>query len=719
MSKLIIKTPEWAEKLLYPKRYKGAKGGRGCVHPDTLLDTPNGKIKIKDFKGGEIYSFYKGKIIIAEATLPKEYTKEQLYEVTLTDGKKIVCTDEHKFLTITGWKMLSEIDDNHSIAVSNFQKFSFCLPQTNLDTCLSGSLLDAQHYSQKHEDYQDDCLLYLHQYGQQLLFLLDTFPVFSQQPTYEQLHSFRVLCHLDGLEFSYKHNLSSFLYHLSNLHALLIQAGRNYVKKENYIFEQFFEQILDSFQSFQLFHKSNNLQQKVEQFSKLLLDCESLKYQAQNLQTICEMLLFFFDDNSFCLDLGIKIVKIKHIRKHSHLKYWDIHVPKTNCYFANGILNHNSGKSHFFAELLVEAMVLNPNTSVVCIREIQKSLKFSAKRLIEQKIEYLGVSNLFSITLTEIRAKEGNGVILFQGMQDHTADSIKSLEGFDIAWVEEAQNLSARSLQLLRPTIRKEGSEIWFSWNPERPTDPVDAFFQNKSSDMILVHVNSEQNPFLPETLRKERDADRLRMSPEDYDHVWNGAYNEKSDALVFKDKYEVDDFEPQEDWTRLQGLDWGFSQDPTVAVELYVNDDVLYIRREAGKVGLELDETVPFILQTIPDFDKFTIRADNARPESISHVKRKGFSKIKGEPKLRIEEGINFMRNFDRIVIHLDCKGVIKEFGLYSYKIDKRSGDILPVIVDENNHYIDAIRYALYPLITKRGETKVRSTTKTSYRYA
>jgi phage terminase large subunit len=375
-----------------------------------------------------------------------------------------------------------------------------------------------------------------------------------------------------------------------------------------------------------------------------------------------------------------------------------------------------SGKSHFFAESLVEALVIDPNKSAVCIREIQKSLKFSAKRLIEQKIEDLKVSHLFNITQTEIRTVNGKGIILFQGMQDHTADSIKSLEGFDIAWVEEAQNLSARSLQLLRPTIRKEGSEIWFSWNPTKPTDPVDAFFQNKYPDMICVHVNSEQNPFLPETLRKERDADRIRMSPEDYDHVWNGAYNEKSDALVFKGKYEVDDFEPQEDWTRLQGLDWGFSQDPTAAVEIYATDNTLYIRREAGKVGLELDETVPFILQTIPDFDKYTIRADNSRPESISHVKRKGFSKIKGEPKLKIEEGINFMRNFDRIVIHPDCKETIKEFGLYSYKIDMRSGDILPVIVDKNNNYIDAIRYALYPLITKRGEAKVRSTTKTSY---
>lgn len=361
-----------------------------------------------------------------------------------------------------------------------------------------------------------------------------------------------------------------------------------------------------------------------------------------------------------------------------------------------------SGKSHFFAELLVESIILNPNISAVCIREIQKSLKFSAKRLIEQKIQDLGVSELFTITQTEIRANKGNGIILFQGMQDHTADSIKSLEGFDIAWVEEAQNLSARSLKLLRPTIRKEGSEIWFSWNPDKPTDAVDAFFQNQTDDMVCVHVNSEQNPFLPETLRKERDADRLRMSPEDYNHVWNGAYNEKSDALVFKDKYEVAYFEPEKGWTLLQGLDWGFSQDPTAAVRLYVTDDTIYIRNEAGKVGLELDDTVDYINKRIKDFGNYVIRADNARPESISHVKRRGFSEIKGEAKLKIEDGIQIMRSYN-IVIHPDCYETIKEFGLYSYKVDKRSGDILSDIVDKYNHYIDAIRYALFPIISKK----------------
>jgi phage terminase large subunit len=142
-------------------------------------------------------------------------------------------------------------------------------------------------------------------------------------------------------------------------------------------------------------------------------------------------------------------------------------------YLSNGIVNHNSGKSHFFAEALVERCLLHPGTRWACIREVQKSLEQSVKRLIEDKIEALGVGEAFNVQKFEI-GTPGGGLLIFQGLQNHTADSIKSLEGFDGAWVEEAQSLSQRSLDLLRPTIRKEGSEIWFSWNPNEDTDPVD-----------------------------------------------------------------------------------------------------------------------------------------------------------------------------------------------------------------------------------------------------
>jgi PBSX family phage terminase large subunit len=183
-----------------------------------------------------------------------------------------------------------------------------------------------------------------------------------------------------------------------------------------------------------------------------------------------------------------------------------------------------SGKSHFFAERAVEDMVCDPDLRFVCIREVQRSLKFSAKSLVEGKIRQLGVEHLFDVLTTEIRRKGGRGVMIFEGMQDHTADSIKSLEGFGRAWVEEAQSISKRSLDLLLPTIRAEDSEIWFSWNPDQPGDPVDAFFADKPEGSIHVHTTYRDNPFCPEVMKIE--ADRLlRADPEAYEHIWGGGY--------------------------------------------------------------------------------------------------------------------------------------------------------------------------------------------------
>jgi len=171
-------------------------------------------------------------------------------------------------------------------------------------------------------------------------------------------------------------------------------------------------------------------------------------------------------------------------------------------------------------------MVRDPDLRFVCIREVQRALKYSAKSLIESKIRSLGVGSLFDVKATEIRREGGTGVMIFEGMQDHTADSIKSLENFGRAWVEEAHALSARSLRLLRPTIRSPGSELWFSWNPEDEDDPVEEFFRERAGDedVVLVHSTYLDNPFLPEEMRKEAERDRA-ASEELYDHVWLGGY--------------------------------------------------------------------------------------------------------------------------------------------------------------------------------------------------
>lgn len=353
-----------------------------------------------------------------------------------------------------------------------------------------------------------------------------------------------------------------------------------------------------------------------------------------------------------------------------------------------------SGKSHFFAEALIERCVMNPGTRWACIREVQKSLEQSVKRLLEDKIAALGVGELFGIKQFEIETP-GGGLLIFQGMQNHTADSIKSLEGFDGAWVEEAQSLSQRSLDLLRPTIRKEGSELWFSWNPNLETDPVDVLLRGEEPppDTIVVQANYSDNPWLPDVLRAEMEFDR-RRDPDKYAHVWLGEYQRNSEARVFKN-WTVEEFDIPDGVTIRQGADWGFAIDPSVLVQSYIVGKKLYVPYEAYLVGCEIDN-LPNLFMTVPDAEKWWITADSARPETISYMQRHGFPKI--GPAIKgarsVEEGIEFLQSYD-IVVHPRCKHVIDELTLYSYKVDDKTGKVLPILEDKDNHVIDALRYA------------------------
>lgn len=191
-----------------------------------------------------------------------------------------------------------------------------------------------------------------------------------------------------------------------------------------------------------------------------------------------------------------------------------------------------SGKSHFFAEKLIEDCVVEPGDSgagmrAVCIREVQKDLAQSSKLLIETKLASLGLGEAqgFKIFRDVIETPK-DGIMIFKGMNDYTADSIKSLEGFKRAWWEEAQTATMHSLNLLRPTIRAQESELWFSWNPRRKTDPVDIMLrgEEKPSGSVVVRANWRDNPWLTQELIQER-LDCLRMQPDQYDHIWEGGY--------------------------------------------------------------------------------------------------------------------------------------------------------------------------------------------------
>lgn len=375
--------------------------------------------------------------------------------------------------------------------------------------------------------------------------------------------------------------------------------------------------------------------------------------------------------------------------------------------YKGGHGGRGSGKSHFFGEMLVERHIMQ-KTDAVCIREVQKSLSQSVKKLIEGKIEKMNAGYYFEVQQAQILAKNG-GRIIFQGMQNHTADTIKSLEGYDIAWTEEAQSLSQRSLDMLRPTIRKPGSELWFTWNPDQPTDPVDQLLRGETPppDSIVVEANYMDNPWFPDVLREEMEYDR-RRDLDKYAHVWLGQYRQDSEARVFRN-WRVEDFEAGAGMTFRMGADWGFAVDPSVLVRCFIVGRNLYVDYEAHMVGCEID-MLPDLFDQVPESRKWFITADSARPETISYMQKRGYRitpAVKGARSL--EEGIEFLKSYD-IIVHPRCVNLINELTKYSYKIDDKTQQVLPILKDKDNHVIDALRYALEGL--RRAAAKPRTST-------
>lgn len=367
-----------------------------------------------------------------------------------------------------------------------------------------------------------------------------------------------------------------------------------------------------------------------------------------------------------------------------------------------------SGKSYAVADyLLIEA--LRRPCRILCAREFQNSLADSVLHLLEQRIDALGIRGDYDVQRETIIGSNGSQFI-FKGVRNNV-QSIKSMSGLTHLWLEEAQTVTKSSWDVLIPTIREPGSEIVVTFNPLNKTDPTYLMFVESSpgDDAYIAKVNWRDNPHWPDELEKER-VRLLRNDPVLYAHVYEGECLERTDSQVFAGKFRVDDFEPQSDWDGpYNGLDFGFAQDPTAAVKCWIYDDRLYIEYEAGRIGLELDDTAAYVNERVPGFAEHAVRADCARPESISYLKRPDPNKQRPHmPRIEpvkkwagsVEDGISFIKSFREVVIHTRCTEMQKEARLYSFKTDKRTGDILPLIEDANNHYWDAVRYALGGLI-------------------
>jgi len=360
------------------------------------------------------------------------------------------------------------------------------------------------------------------------------------------------------------------------------------------------------------------------------------------------------------------------------------------------------GKSWGVARLLL-TQAYRKKLRILCTREFQNSIADSVHRLLTDQITALGLGAYFRITRDSIKSSYGSE-FLFKGIH-HNINEIKSLEGVDLCWVEEAQRVTEESWKILIPTIRKEGSEIWITFNPDDAQHPTYVrFISQPPPNARITKVNFPDNPWLPETLRAEMEYCRA-VDMDAYRHIWEGEPRSHSAAEVFHGKWTIEAFEAPPDARLYFGADWGFSQDPTVLIRAFIVERQLFIEYEAYGVGVDIDET-PALFRSIPGAETWPIKADSARPETISAMRRAGFN-INPAAKWpgNVEDGIATLRGFEKIVIHERCKHAIDAMKLYRYKTDKLTGDVLPILLHDYSHVPDALRYALDGVIRRGGD--------------
>lgn len=351
-------------------------------------------------------------------------------------------------------------------------------------------------------------------------------------------------------------------------------------------------------------------------------------------------------------------------------------------------------KSQHIAKAL--ALITNVKEKrVVCARQFQSSLRESSKEIIERKIASLGLSNNYRSTETDIVHKHTGSRFIFIGL-DRNPHAVKSLEGADICWVEEASAISKTSLSILIPTVRAIGSSFIWSWNPDQPEDPVDEYFRGPVTppDSYICEVTYNDNPFFyMSELPQEMEFQKSKNFKE-YEHIWLGHYDSTYTGRVFTN-VSVGRVEIGPNDFPLYGLDFGFGSDPSSIVRIYVlwERGVVYVAGE--KTGVVDLKDLPALLDCVVEDRDDLITADSSQPQTIGYLRDAGFN-IVGAVKApgSVKTGIGWLRGF-HIVIDPDCPNVRIEAKKYVWKSDKRKKTILSEPIDAHNHSWDAIRYA------------------------
>lgn len=358
-------------------------------------------------------------------------------------------------------------------------------------------------------------------------------------------------------------------------------------------------------------------------------------------------------------------------------------------------------KSWGFARVAV-LLAAKRKLRIACAREFQTSIDESVHKTLCSQIDALNLGAYFDIQKRRITAWNGSE-FFFAGIRTDPR-KFKSTEEIDIIWVEEGESVTEESWRTVDATVfRRKGAEIWCGFNPNLETDPTSKrFLVNPVPDLRIVETNWRDNPWLPERMIETKDY-LARVDPDAYQHVWEGKFRKNSAAQILANKYTIQDFFVGKDWNGPYfGADWGFSQDPTTLVKCWIHDRKLYLEHEAYAIGCDIHKTGA-LFDTVPGARENTIRADNARPETISYLQQHGYPRVMGVEKWpgSVEDGIAHLRQFEQIVIHSRCKNAALEALHYSYKVDRLNPAlVLTDIVDRHNHIWDAVRYALQPMI-------------------
>lgn len=405
--------------------------------------------------------------------------------------------------------------------------------------------------------------------------------------------------------------------------------------------------------------------------------------------------------------------------KESHPFYCLLHRKARYKVFWGG---RGSGKSWAVAEALIR-LADEKRVRVLCAREFQVSIKDSSHKILKDMIWRLGLQDRFKVTKEGISHLVTGAEFIFKGLHNNE-HGIRSMEGIDICWLEEAQTVGASSWRSLIPTVfRKQDesgsntSEIWVTYNLINEEDATHHRFvmtdRSGYSDYIVEKVNYDQNPYFPEGLRLEMEDDK-KLDYHLYEHIWLGYPLKISNRIIYGGKYRVEEFSDQlwKEADRLYfGMDFGFAQDPNALERFFIHENKLYVEYEAYATGVDLDD-LPDFMDRVPGSREWPIKADCARPETISYLRRRGFN-ISAAEKWDgcVKDGIQHIRKFDAIIIHPRCAGIAKEAPMYRYKEDPHQVDergqpmVLPVIIDRFNHAWDGIRYGLDGHIQRCGE--------------